>query len=75
MLIDFAVFSLLCGMIGKERLLLGRTLEGLDNFWYKWATICIRTEYKSILLHMHTAGRVNVLVELMFLEVIQGQNF
>lgn len=74
-LVDPVILSLLCGVIGTKRLLLGCMLEEQENFSHKWTAIYIRTQYKSSLFHMHTAGQINVLVELMFLEIIQGLNF
>lgn len=74
-LVDPVILSLLCGVIGTERRLLGCMLEELENFSHKWTAIYLRTQYKSSLFHMHTAGQINVWVELMFLEIIQGLSF
>lgn len=50
-------------------------LEDLENFSHKWTAIYIRAQYKNSIFHMHTAGQINVLVELIFLEIIQGLSF
>jgi hypothetical protein len=54
MLVESSILSLLCGMIGTERLLLSSMLEELGNFCHRWAIVCIRTQDKSSLVYTHT---------------------